>query len=75
MSSKLLTDVQEYLSQKRFSEAANMLVSAAEKEEADALYMLATWRISGQIVPRDTVAARDLMERAAAGPETAGAHD
>ena len=66
MSSKLLTDVQQYLSKQRFREAANMLVSAAEKEDADALYMLATWRVSGQIVPRDTVAARDLMERAAA---------
>ena len=43
-----------------------MLVSAAAIGDADALYMLATWRISGQIVPRDTAAARDLMERAAA---------
>ena len=45
--------------------AANQLIAAAEAGDVEALYTLATWRISGRIIRRDTAAARELMGSAA----------
>lgn len=50
----------------RVDEAATLLIRAADAGEADALYTLAFWRISGQLIRRDLAAARALMERAGA---------
>jgi prolyl 4-hydroxylase len=57
--------VEQLVSAGRFAEAANQLISAAEAGDAEALFALATWRISGHIVRRDTAAARELMGKAA----------
>ena len=58
-------EVQQLVSAGRYAEAAGLLHAAAAKGEGDALYKLATWRVSGQIIRRDTTAARGLMGRAA----------
>jgi len=63
--SQSLIQVQTLASAGRIAEAADALVAAAECNEGDALFELALWRISGQIVRRDTAAARTLMGRAA----------
>ena len=57
--------VEQLVAASRFVEAADQLIAAAATGDADALYTLATWRISGRIIQRDTAAARDLMGRAA----------
>jgi prolyl 4-hydroxylase len=57
--------VQQLVSTGRYVEAAEVLIEAAEGGDADALHMLATWRISGRIIRRDKAAARKLMGRAA----------
>jgi prolyl 4-hydroxylase len=58
-------EVQQLVAAGRHAEAADLLHVAASKGDKDALYKLATWRISGAIIRRDTVAARELMGRAA----------
>lgn len=58
----------------RADEAAALLVEGAAREEPDALYALAVWRIEGTIVRRDLAAARALLARAeVAGHPRAGA--
>ncbi len=57
--------VQELVSAGRFAEAVDRLVAIAETDDRDALFMLAGWRISGQIIARDTRAGRGLMAKAA----------
>jgi prolyl 4-hydroxylase len=53
-------------------EAYRLLTSAQAGEDPEALFALANWRLSGQIVRRDLAAARDLFRRAAeAGHENA----
>ncbi|HEX8578079.1 MAG TPA: 2OG-Fe(II) oxygenase [Allosphingosinicella sp.] len=47
------------------SEAVALLTSAGSAGDVDALMQLAVWRLSGEIVPRDLVAARELLRRAA----------
>ena len=65
-------EVQQLVSAGRFAEAVDRLNTAAESCDRDALFMLGGWRISGQVIDRDTVAARQLMGRAAeAGHPTA----
>ena len=57
--------VQQLVAAGRYPEAAETLIAAAEGGDADALHTLATWRISGRIIRRDTAAARLCMGRAA----------
>ena len=59
-------EVQQLVAARRYAEAAGRLHAAAAKGDGEALYKLATWRVSGQIIRRDTSAARELMGRAAA---------
>jgi prolyl 4-hydroxylase len=58
-------EVQQLAAAGRFPEAVDRLHIAVERGEEDALYKLATWRVSGHIIRRDTTAARELMGRAA----------
>jgi prolyl 4-hydroxylase len=58
-------EVEQLVAAGRFPEAVDRLHVAAAKGEVDALYKLATWRVSGHIIRRDTAAARELMRRAA----------
>ena len=58
-------EVQQLVAAGRYPEAVDRLHAAAEKGESEALYKLATWRVSGHIIRRDTAAARELMGRAA----------
>jgi prolyl 4-hydroxylase len=60
-----VAQVQQLIAENRFAEAADQLISAAEGGDGDALHTLASWRISGRIIRRDTAAARDLMGSAA----------
>ncbi|HET6943027.1 MAG TPA: 2OG-Fe(II) oxygenase [Sphingomicrobium sp.] len=56
----------------RYAEAVDRLNAAAASGDPDGLYLLGVWRISGQIIPRNTAAARALMGQAAeAGHRTA----
>jgi prolyl 4-hydroxylase len=57
--------VQQLLAAGNAAGAVNWLNSAAETGDAEALYTLATWRISGRIIRRDTAAAREIMGKAA----------
>ena len=53
-------------------EAYRLLTSAKAGNDPEALFTLANWRLSGQIIRRDLAAARDLFRRAAeAGHEEA----
>jgi prolyl 4-hydroxylase len=71
-SSNLAT-VQRLLNDRRFAEAAQRLIAAADSDDPSALIVLAQWRISGDIVRRDLAAARMLLGRArAAGSDEAG---
>lgn len=49
----------------RFDEAYRLLSGPAGQDDPEALFVLATWRLSGQIVRRDLAASRDLFGRAA----------
>jgi prolyl 4-hydroxylase len=51
-------------SQGRVDEAAELLIRAADANDADALFMLAAWRIHGAFIRRDLAEARDLLNRA-----------
>jgi prolyl 4-hydroxylase len=56
----------------RAAEAFRLLASAEAETDPEALFTLANWRLSGQIVRRDLPTARDLFGRAAgAGHEEA----
>lgn len=66
MISGATDEVQTLVSAGRFAEAVDRLISAAESGHPDALFMLGGWRISGQVIARDTAAARELMGKAAA---------
>lgn len=61
-----VAQVQRLLAAGNVAGAAEQLISAADTGDAEALYTLATWRISGRIIRRDTVAAREIMGSAAA---------
>lgn len=58
-------EVQQLIAAGRYPEAVDRLHTAAAKGDGEALYRLATWRVSGHIIRRDTSAARELMGRAA----------
>jgi prolyl 4-hydroxylase len=58
-------EVQQLVSAGRFAQAVDRLRSAAESGDRDALFTLGGWRISGQVIARDTAAARELMGKAA----------
>lgn len=60
-----VAEVQRLVSAGLYAEAAGVLIKAAEGGDAEAVHTLATWRISGRIIRRDKVAARELMGRAA----------
>lgn len=47
-----------------FAEAFQLLSGPEGADDAQALFMLATWRLSGQIIRRDLAASRDLFRRA-----------
>ena len=58
-------EVQQLVTAGRYAEAADLLIATAEGGDAEALHILATWRISGRIIRRDTAAARLWMGKAA----------
>jgi len=64
-SASPVLQVQQLVSAGRFAEAANTLSAAAEQGDTEAIFTLAGWRISGQVIARDTTAARELMGAAA----------
>ena len=49
----------------RAEEAYRLLTGAEAEGDPGALFMLANWRLAGQIIRRDLAAARDLFRRAA----------
>lgn len=55
------------------TEAVRMVSEAAQLGDADALYALALWRVSGEVVPRDFGLARVLFGRAGAAGHIVGA--
>lgn len=65
MSSSSAAEVQQLVSAGRYAEAVDRLTAAAAKGDTDSTFMLAGWRISGQIIGRDTATARQLMGKAA----------
>lgn len=65
MPSSATVEVQQLASAGRHADAADRLIAAASAGDADALFLLGAWRISGQVVARDMNAARDLMGKAA----------
>lgn len=72
MSLSPTADVQQLVAAGRFAEAVDRLKTAAAKGDPDALFTLGGWRISGQVIARDTAAGRELMGKAAnAGHPTA----
>ena len=58
--------VEALLGERRFAEAASLLVRSAAAGETAARAALAHWRIAGNIVRRDLAAARDLLGQAGA---------
>lgn len=58
--------VEALLSERRFAEAAPLLIRAAGAGDPAAQATLAHWRIAGNIVRRDLAAARGLLARAGA---------
>jgi prolyl 4-hydroxylase len=61
-----------FLAAGRPLEAYRLLTGPQAAKDADALFALANWRLSGHIIRRDLAAARDLFRRAAeAGQEEA----
>ena len=60
-----VAEIERLVAASRFAEAAEQLMAAAASGDADALHTLATWRVSGRIIKRDTAAARDCLGRAA----------
>jgi prolyl 4-hydroxylase len=58
-------EVQQHISSGQFAKAAALLRAGAAAGDAESRFILAAWRISGQIVRRDVVAARLLMGKAA----------
>ena len=65
MPTGAIADVQQLVAGRRFDEAAERLTAAASEGDAEALFMLGGWRISGQVIARDLKAARELMGSAA----------
>jgi prolyl 4-hydroxylase len=61
---------QSLVAQGRVDEAATILMRAADEGDGDALFMLATWRIQGNLIARDLASARALMARAAEAGRT-----
>ncbi|MGZ8361377.1 MAG: 2OG-Fe(II) oxygenase [Allosphingosinicella sp.] len=55
----------ELVAVRRFAEAYRLLASEEAARDPDALFVLANWRLTGQIVRRDLAASRDLFRRAA----------
>ena len=76
MGPSLCERADAFLAAGRAREAYELLAGPQAAGDADALYALANWRLSGQIVGRDLAAARELFRRAAeAGhPQAAGVH-
>ena len=56
--------LQPLLAARRFQEAAQLLHSAAQAGDSEALVELAQWRIAGSLIRRDLPAARELLGRA-----------
>lgn len=54
----------------RAAEAFQQLSAAAAGGDPEALFLLATWRVSGRIVRRDTAAARSLLGKAGAAGDS-----
>jgi prolyl 4-hydroxylase len=61
------TQADALLAAGRAADAWRLLAAAGETGDAEALFMLAGWRMAGRIVRRDLAAARDLFRRAAEG--------
>lgn len=59
-----LQHVQNLLAAGNAQKAANILVAAAMNGHVDALYALALWAVSGDIIPRNLPLAYDLLYRA-----------
>ena len=76
MPSTIISRAETLLRSERYAEAAQTLGTAAGAGDPDALAALAQWRIAGNVIRRDLVAARDLLGRAAAAgnPDAALLH-
>lgn len=61
----MITRVNELVSAGRIEEALNLVDRRAGGGDADALYILAEWRVEGRIIRRDLAEARRLMRAAA----------
>ena len=59
---------------RRFAEAFELLSGPEGANDPQALFTLATWRLSGRIIRRDLAAARVLFEKAAELGHTEAAH-
>lgn len=57
--------VERLCADRRIDDAAKLLVGKAETGDADALFTLALWRVFGNFIRRDLVAARRYMEASA----------
>lgn len=64
-SPTLLGRIEALLSANRVGEAYRLLASPEVASDPQALFTLAGWRLSGQLIRRDLAAARDLYRRAA----------
>jgi prolyl 4-hydroxylase len=65
-SAPAIDQVQSLLSERRFAEAAALLIRAASQGDAAAQAALAHWRIVGNLVRRDLAEARRLLGQAGA---------
>lgn len=57
----------------RFADAYRLLGGPEGQSDPDALFVLASWRLSGQVIRRDLAASRDLFGRAARAGHEEGA--
>lgn len=66
MAEPLLSRVETLMAAGRIKDAIAIVETAAAHDDVDALMRLATWRLIGDPLPRDLIAARTLIRRAVA---------
>ena len=66
MSAQILQDILDrHLARGELRAASLLLKGRAQAQDPEALFVLATWRIAGNIIPRDLTEARELLRCAA----------
>ncbi|MET1112760.1 MAG: 2OG-Fe(II) oxygenase [Allosphingosinicella sp.] len=68
-----IDQVDRLLAERRFAEAARLLLAGAEAGETEAIFELVHWRIAGNLIRRDLAEARRLLGLAAARDHGASA--